>query len=251
MSVFVPPSPTAAVAALDGASNLGTSTSSGDNANSNTDPFTQNLPPSADTEDDSSASSSSSSNPNDSTTTGAGGNSTTNNKGIQSSTELPLPTKIGIGVGMGAGAILLVVVVVFVLWKKRMGGKRRSRSGGAGDGGGGFEYDPERDSAVQHTPQEKAKMDFESEHDVAFDFGAFFRDRKAQSPSSAKSGSVGSRVSVGSGSVAEGKIAELEDRLPAFEAPRGGGQAQQQQAVVAELDGGGVPEYRGVVGVGR
>ena len=161
---------------------------------------------------------------------------------------------------MGAGTILLVVVVVFVLWKKRMGGKRRSRAGGAGSGDGGFEYDPERDSAggMQHTPQEKAKLDFESEHDVAFDFGAFFRDRKGRSPSEATGGSgsaAGSRVSVGGGSVVEGKRAELEDRLPAFEAPRGGAglpqQQQQQQPVVAELDGGAVPEYRGVVGVGR
>jgi hypothetical protein len=132
-----------------------------------------------------------------------------------------------------------VVVITWILWKRRMGGSSK------GDGQGGFDFDPERGA---HTPEEKAKMDFESEHDVAFDFGAFFRERARRSQGSSNGGAAAAAAKE------EGlQVGELEDRLPvAAEAlPRGQQLQRPKSVVVAELDGGGVPEYRGVVGVGR
>ena len=88
-------------------------------------------------------------------------------------------------------------------------------------------------------------MDFESEHDVAFDFGGFFRDRVRRSLGHGSKGSVGSLNSMegrGYGQDVKGVVVA--------EMGHGVSQGQHQQAV-AELDGGAPPLYRGIVGVGR
>jgi hypothetical protein len=242
MSVFVPPSPTGGVAAIDGVNNLSS------DPGSNTDPF--QTTPNPNTLEDSS----------ENTATGldgAAGTANTTRTGtnsnpnaLSSDSDIPLPTKIGIGVGVGAGTILLVVVITVFLWKRRM-----ARHGPPS-------HDSERGTSP--TPQDKAKMDFESEHDVAFDFGGFFRDRARGAPAAGGGGpGHGSQGSVGSlGSLNSmqgrgyGTDGKGDDRLPAFEMPSQGQMQmsqvpQQQSQVVAELDGGAVPLYRGIVGVGR
>lgn len=237
MSVFVPPSPTGAVAAVDGVSNLGgsanTNSPSGNNANSNTDPFTQSSPGSSNANSNTNAN-----NSNSNTGNGDGdGDESSSEEGIHSPTaDLPLATKIGVGVGIGAGSIILVVLVTWVLWKRRMGSRRSYRSGD--------DSDSMMERGMSPTPQEKAKMDFESEHDVAFDFGSFFRERGGRRV-------VNDNVGGGGENLKEVRAVEMGDRLPAFEAPSQAQGGNGQQQVVAELDGGGVPEYRGVIGVGR
>ena len=236
MSVFVPPSPTGRVAVIDGAdNNLNTSPSSGTGT---TSPNNNPNPNQSDT----TLSDNPTGNANTALTggTGTGTGSNTNpddlsdataEKGIQSSdaSGLSLPTKIGIGVGAGAGTILLVVVLILVLWKRRMGRGPPSVMGDSERGG-------------SPTPQEKAKMDWESEHDVAFDFGGFFRERAGSGQGSGGGGAEGKTGKLVVVNGAEG------DRLPAFETPM---QQHQRQRSVAELDGGEVAGYRGVVGVGR
>lgn len=111
-------------------------------------------------------------------------------------------------------------------------------------------------------------MDFESEHDVAvefqFDPKGFFRERFGRGAGGAAGGGVAQQAGVvhvrndstgSSRSGGSGGVSEMAETLPAYElAPsqsRMQGLPQQQPQVVAELDGGGVPEYRGVVGVAR
>jgi hypothetical protein len=234
MSVFVPPSPTDVAAAIDGANDLSS------DPGSNTDPF-QATPDPNTLESDAG----------NTTRTGTNSDASESNaNGLSSDSEMSLPTKIGIGVGVGAGTILLVVVVTFLLWKRRM-----SRHGPPSD----------TERGMSPTPMDKAKMDVESEHDVAFDFGGFFRDRARQGPGGGtghgSQRSVGSLGSFDSGSVNSmqgrgyGGDGKGDDRLPAFEMPSQGQmqmqQVQQPQKIVAELDGGAVPLYRGIVGVGR
>lgn len=241
MSVFIPPTPTGRLAVVDGSGI----------PISNPDPFNQ-VPSSGndndeDEEDDGSAPALENENTTDSDALGdSGSSSPTNNKGIESSSEgMSLGTKIGIGVGAGAGSILLVVVATLILWKKRMGRRRPSPTSSP------FARDTERGASP--TPQEKAKLDFESEHDVEFDFGGFFRERAvnaARANAAAAVATAGSGVATGApggGTKLAVVNAGEDDRLPAFETP----QHQPQQQAVAELDGGEVPAYRGVVGVGR
>ncbi|KAK4041597.1 hypothetical protein C8A01DRAFT_34321 [Parachaetomium inaequale] len=229
MSVFVPPSPTGRVAVIDGAdNNLNTNPSGGGGGQTGTSP--NNNP----NESDTTLSDNPAGNAN-TALTGAGPGTDLSNptaeKGIQSAdtSGLSLPTKIGIGVGAGAGTVLLVVVLILVLWKRRMGRGPPSVMGG----------DSERGGATP-TPQEKAKMDWESEHDVAFDFGGFFRERAQGGGGEGKTTTRGKLVVVNG--------ADEVDRLPAFETSL---QQHQRQRSVAELDGGEVAGYRGVVGVGR
>jgi hypothetical protein len=218
MSVFVPPSPTGAVAAVDGTDNNLSSN------NPNTDPFVQS--PDGTTADG--------------TTTNPGSNNNNSNSPQSNSAgggggggDLPLPTKIGIGVGVGGGTVVLVVAITFLLWKRRMGHNSHNH-------GHGRDSDSEMGG---RTPQEKAKLDWESEHDVAFDFGGFFRERNA-----GRNNSIGKK---------ENNNLGLVDGVPppqqpqAFvEMPLSYSRQQQEQVAVAELDGGG-GGYRGVVGLGR
>jgi hypothetical protein len=231
----VPPSPTGRVAVIDGADNnlntnpaSGTGTSSPSN-NPNSDSDTTLDGTNANNANTALTGTNTNTDPNN-TNPDLAGNSTAE-KGTQSSdtSGLSMPTKIGIGVGAGAGTVLLVVVLILVLWKRRMGRGPPSVMGDSERGGG------------SPTPQEKAKMDWESEHDVAFDFGGFFRER-AQAQGSGGDGKTGKLVVVNGG-------ADEGDRLPAFETPLQ--QQHQRQRSLAELDGGDLGGYRGVIGVGR
>ncbi|KXX79721.1 hypothetical protein MMYC01_203776 [Madurella mycetomatis] len=146
MSVFIPPAPTAANAAIqagDGNTdndpnsspppdndNSNDGDNNGNNNNGDTNPFSQ---------------------PNENNL------DTTNTQATTSGAEdqgMPLGTKIGVGVGVGAGSIVLVVVATWLLWRRRM--RRQGRVA---------------DAEEPPTLQDRQKLDWESEHDVAFDFG--------------------------------------------------------------------------------
>lgn len=166
MSDFVPPSPTGAVAAVDG-------------SGANTDANRPNSTPNSTTGLDEK--------PKADPSTQTGGGGTNDNQKPQGATVgatqgrdgLPLPTKIGIGVGAGAGTILLVVLIMVVLWRRRMRGRYYADSEGR---------------HTPTTPEEKQKLDWESEHDVAWDFGAFLKGRaRGESRLSAR----GLRMSMG------------------------------------------------------
>ncbi|KAK3989366.1 hypothetical protein QBC44DRAFT_381583 [Cladorrhinum sp. PSN332] len=89
------------------------------------------------------------------------------------SNGLSTSTKIGLGVGLGVGSVVLLVVVVYIMWHRRMASGREpdfeyakkshhhkrsgSKSSDVEKGGMGFD--------------QRQKLDWESEHDVAFDFG--------------------------------------------------------------------------------
>jgi hypothetical protein len=250
MTVFVPPSPTGgALAAIDGTGN--TFNSSPDTNNQNTDPFTQASPDNSNNPNQDNSDPTTPDNNNNPTTDGT---NPPQNKSIQPTDTMPLPTKIGIGIGVGAGSLLLVAAAVWLLWKKRMA-RRRAR-----DDDDMLRGDVERGASP--TPQEKAKLDFESEHDVAFDFGGFFRERGGRRGAAAAAGGgaggdggVSRSNSASSNGSGRTVVAGAGERLPAFEMPlgqKGQGQGQPpRQQVVAELDGGAVPEYRGVVGYAR
>ncbi|KAK4126369.1 hypothetical protein N657DRAFT_643157 [Parathielavia appendiculata] len=225
MSVFVPPSPTGAVAAIDGANDL----SSGPN-NGDTDPFQTS--PESDPDENGNNTNAGLGGGTASNTTRAGTDSRDTNDRAPS--DIPLPTRIGIGIGVGAGSILTVVIITVVFWKRRM-----SRHGPPSDS----------ERGMSPTPQDKAKMDVESEHDLAFDFGGFFRDRVRRNPSHGSQGSLGSVNTVHNSM--QGQAYGGDVKVPDMGMSRAYVQVQQQPQAVLELDGGAMPLYRGVVGVGR
>ncbi|KAL2177717.1 uncharacterized protein P884DRAFT_242957 [Thermothelomyces heterothallicus CBS 202.75] len=235
LSVFVPPTPTGRLAVIgDTGEPLPTLDLSGQSPSSPEGDGNSDDKSPATGEDETAAGSGGS--PTESGTTGG-----TGGKGIEESSSsssssdgLPLKTKIGIGVGAGAASIAIAVTATLILWKIRMG--RRPASSSAED----------RERGASTTPQEKAKMDFESEHDVAFDFG-FLRDRAAATAPPVNA--TGGGVATGAPGVGR-KLTVVNkgenERLSTIDTPR-----QQQQQFVAELDGGEVPGYRGAIGVGR
>ncbi|KAJ4287836.1 hypothetical protein N0V88_007546 [Collariella sp. IMI 366227] len=147
------------IAALDADSNLSSSPNPDSDSidpNSNTDPFSDpSIANNPDTPD-------------------------TNNNSI-SSDSLPLSTKIGVGVGVGVGTLLLGALLTFCIWKRRMGRgpPKLSNYDNYNTYSSSISSSVSGDVEGAATPpQEKAKLDFESEHDVAVDFGAFFREKR-------------------------------------------------------------------------
>ncbi|KAK4100802.1 hypothetical protein N658DRAFT_496891 [Parathielavia hyrcaniae] len=247
-SILVPATPTGAVGVIDRPNELGS-----DPSNSNTDPFQTSPEPNpaedaSNNNNNNAGTGGSDSAPN---TTGEGTDTdtttnNTNNNNPNPPSEIPLPTKIGIGVGLGAGSVVAVVLATILFWKRRMSRRRRGPPSATADS----------ERGASPTPQDKAKMDVESEHDVAFDFGGFFRDRVQvpatvrRSPSQGSRGSQGSEGSRG-GDGRYGDPLKAADDL-GLSRPGAYGQVLQPppQAAV-ELDGGAMPLYRGVIGVGR
>ncbi|KAK4188118.1 hypothetical protein QBC35DRAFT_531952 [Podospora australis] len=157
MSVFIPPAPTQAIAVIQGtgfpssdSSSSSGDSSSPDNSRINTDgPYVDTVDPDSPSSPPTRAS---------------------NSSGL--STE----TKIGVGAGLGVGSVVLAVVVTYLLWHKRMGsGPFRRRSAKKGHKRGGS--DLEKGGSGTLSVEEKQKLDWESEHDMPFDFG-FPRERE-------------------------------------------------------------------------
>ncbi|EGS21850.1 uncharacterized protein CTHT_0037210 [Thermochaetoides thermophila DSM 1495] len=82
-------------------------------------------------------------------------------------TRLPMSTKIGIAIGVAGGAVVLLATAVLVLWRRRMGRGAEHREQAS-------KNDVEKNGG-RITPEEKQKMDWESNHDVEFDFAKFLR----------------------------------------------------------------------------
>ena len=82
-------------------------------------------------------------------------------------TRLPMSTKIGIAIGVAGGVVVLLATAVWVLWRRRMrrGGEDREQGG---------KNDVEKNGGC-FTPEERQKMDWESNHDVEFDFSMFLK----------------------------------------------------------------------------
>ncbi|KAK4173155.1 hypothetical protein QBC36DRAFT_303893 [Triangularia setosa] len=89
---------------------------------------------------------------------------------------IPLSTKIGVAAGLGAGSLILLIVMIYIMWHKRMGNspfsRGHKRSGSAGSNTSrDLESGHQRHNNSGLPVQERQKLDWESEHDVAFDFG--------------------------------------------------------------------------------
>ncbi|KAL2261625.1 hypothetical protein VTK26DRAFT_3744 [Humicola hyalothermophila] len=193
MSVFIPPSPAAVLNGNIIDTSGGDDSGMGDIANADTNPFSDggrvnnnNNNNNNDPSSPSSPSDPNSPNPEINNTVSKGNDA---DNGDVEEEALPLSTKIGVGVGVGAGTVVLVVALTWLLWRRRM---RKGRADGRSSSSRG---DLE---ATARTPEEKAKMDWESEHDVAFDFGAFLRRATSRGGESVRSGGgIGGAVSDG------------------------------------------------------
>lgn len=170
LSVFVPPSPTQVLAALDNPdfpSSIALRVSTDPNGlvvplPTNSASLDPNSNPNG---GDPLSAPDDSSNPDSDPSRPGGGSS--------DSDSLPMSTKIGLGVGLGVGSIVLVVIVVYILWKKRMaGGGGEPRWEDASSGSSSHKKsgsDVEKGAGMGFDARQK--LDWESEHDVAFDFG--------------------------------------------------------------------------------
>jgi hypothetical protein len=200
MSVFVPPAPTAANAAIQAG---GTAVPNANpvavqnpnpalGGSENTSPFTQ---PVSSGDDDTSIT-----DPSDNLDTSSNPGSSATPAAVASDADqdLPMGTKIGIGVGVGAGSIAVLACITWLLWRRRMRGRQPWRSSRLADA-----EEPPPAMSVVGGLQERQKMEFESEHDVEFDLGGVLRGaslRSREAAAARKRGSGGSGSS-GSGSV--------------------------------------------------
>ena len=106
----------------------------------------------------------------------------TTSKAVQN--NMSQGTKIALGLALGGGLLVVIAVATWMLWKRRMRasarlGHRRMHSGDTDHGESGFGHS--NDSGLSRSGSsgsggyrgvdEKAKLDFENDHNIPLDFG--------------------------------------------------------------------------------
>ncbi|KAK4222893.1 hypothetical protein QBC38DRAFT_447851 [Podospora fimiseda] len=168
LSLFTPPAPTGVLAAIQDDDESNSSPAAEIGTDNNISPVSTDSPKSPDDDANSNGTLDA---PDDSSGTGL----------VRTQVEpkgLTTSTKIGLGVGLGVGSVVLLVVVVYIMWHRRMASGREvefeyaESYTGKHKRGGSKGSDLEKGVGID----ERQKLDWESEHDVAFDFGFVKRD---------------------------------------------------------------------------